>query len=59
VRSVVSSNLSIQLESSIFRFPLWLQASAPAFACAITTLGAYYPARQAARVNPVAALRHD
>jgi putative ABC transport system permease protein len=59
VRSVVSSNLSIQLESSIFRFPLWLQAAAPGFACLIATLGAYYPARQAARVNPISALRHD
>lgn len=59
VRSMVSSNLSIQLESSIFRFPLWLQAAAPGFACLIATLGAYYPARQAARVNPIAALRHD
>lgn len=59
VRSVVSSNLSIKLESSIFRFPPWLQVAAPAFACLMTTLAAYYPARRAARVNPITALRHE
>ena len=51
--------MSIQLENSIFRFPAWLLVSAPAFACLMTTLAAYYPARRAARVNPITALRHE
>src|SRR5262249_42083794 len=59
VRSVVESGLSIKLENSIFAFPWWLVAGGPAFACLVTTLAARYPARRAARVDPVKALRHD
>ncbi len=59
VRSTVESGLSIKLQESIFTFPWWLLVGAPAFACLVTTLAAYYPARRAARIDPVKALRHE
>jgi putative ABC transport system permease protein len=59
VRATVSARLAVNLQESIFVFPWWLLLSVPLFACAMTTLAAYYPARRAARVNPIAALRHD
>jgi len=59
VRSTVESGLSIRLQASVFAFPWWLLVAAPLFACLITTLAAFYPARRAARVDPVKALRHD
>jgi putative ABC transport system permease protein len=59
VRATVESGLSIKLQESIFNFPWWLVVGTPAFACLVTTLAAYYPARRAARINPVRALRHE
>jgi putative ABC transport system permease protein len=59
VRATVSARLQVNLQESIFAFPLWLVLGVPAFACVMTTLAAYLPARRAARVNPIAALRHD
>jgi putative ABC transport system permease protein len=58
-RSMVESGLKIKLQESIFLFPWWLLVGVPAFTCLVTTLAAYYPARRAARVNPVRALRHE
>jgi putative ABC transport system permease protein len=43
----------------VFAFPWWLVVGAPLFACLMTTAAAFYPARRAARVDPVKALRHD
>jgi putative ABC transport system permease protein len=59
VRSLVQRRLSLNLHESIFAFPWWLVLGTPAFACLVTTLGALYPARRAARIDPVKALRHD
>lgn len=59
VRTTVSTRLAVNLQQSIFVFPWWLVLGVPVFACLMTTLAAYYPARRAARVNPIAALRHD
>jgi putative ABC transport system permease protein len=56
---MVKRHLQVQLEESIFAFPWWLLAGAPLFACVVTTLAALYPARRAARVDPIQALRHD
>jgi putative ABC transport system permease protein len=59
VRGLVRQRLALDLQQSIFVFPWWLVAGVPAFACLVTTLAALYPARRAARVNPITALRHD
>jgi putative ABC transport system permease protein len=59
LRWLVNQRLSIKLTESIFVFPWWLVAGAPVFACLVTTLAAYYPARRAVRVNPITALRYE
>jgi putative ABC transport system permease protein len=59
VRSRVSSNLKIELQEALFVFPPWLCAAVLLFAVVVTTLAAVYPARRAAGVDPVAALRHE
>ena len=41
---------------SLFVFPPWLAVGAPLFVGALTMLAAAYPARRAARLNPVARL---
>jgi putative ABC transport system permease protein len=44
---------------TVFRYPLWLVFGAPAFAVLVTTLAGLLPARRAARVEPVVALRAE
>lgn len=46
-------------EHSLFAFPWWLVLGVPAFVTLLTMLAAFYPARRAARVNPMTALRHE
>ena len=59
VRSMVSRNLKIELKESLFVFPWWLTVGVVVFAVVVTTLAAVFPARRAARVNPVTALRNE
>jgi putative ABC transport system permease protein len=59
VRAMVSRDLKIELKESIFVFPPWLIVTVLAFALVVTTLAALYPARRAAKIDPVAALRHE
>jgi putative ABC transport system permease protein len=42
-----------------FAFPIWLFLGAAAFSLLISLVSGIYPARRAARVDPVVALRHD
>ncbi|WP_439628084.1 ABC transporter permease [Gemmata sp.] len=44
--------------TTIFVFPLWLWLASVAFAVLLTTAAAYYPARRAARIHPIEALRY-
>jgi putative ABC transport system permease protein len=59
IRSMVSRDLHIDLKESLFVFPLWLVLMVGLFAVLVTTLAAVYPARRAAKVNTVTALRHE
>lgn len=47
------------LPESVFLYPLWLMIIVPIFAMLLTTVAALLPARRAARVEPVIALRHE
>jgi putative ABC transport system permease protein len=58
-RSIVMQQTGTKLAESLFVFPPWLTLGLLGFAVLITTLAAVYPARRAARVNPVTALRHE
>ncbi len=44
---------------TVFRYPIWLIFGGPALAVLLTTLAGYLPARRAARVEPVIALRAE
>lgn len=44
---------------TVFRYPWWLLVGAPLFAMMVTTLAGVLPARRAARIEPVVALRHE
>ncbi len=52
-------DMKIDLQSAIFVFPPWVAVSVVAFTVLVTTLAAVYPARHAARIDPVSALRHE
>jgi putative ABC transport system permease protein len=47
------------MRHSLFVFPWWLVLGVPFFAGLVTTLAAVLPARRAAKVNPITALRHE
>lgn len=59
-RSILAERLdpSFRSETALV-FPAWLFLAVPAFAAAVTTLASIVPARRAARVSPIVALRHE
>lgn len=59
VQSFVMRDIKIDLKGSIFVFPPWIGLSVVIFTLLVTTLAAVYPARHAARIDPVKALRHE
>jgi putative ABC transport system permease protein len=59
VRSMVSRDMKVDLKGTLFVFPPWLTLTVMVFAVLVTTLAAVYPARRAAKIDTVAALRHE
>lgn len=47
------------LSQTVFEFPWWLWCGAVVFALVVTTAAAYYPARRAARIDPIQALKYE
>ena len=43
----------------IFSFPLWLLVATVVFSVVVSVVAGVYPARRAARLDPIRALRHD
>jgi putative ABC transport system permease protein len=59
VRSMVNRDMKIDLHDSIFAFPGWIALTVVLCTVGVTIAAALYPARHAALVDPVSALRHD
>jgi putative ABC transport system permease protein len=59
VRSMVRRDMQIDLSGSIFAFPSWVGMMVVGFTVGVTIIAAFYPARRAAKLDPVTALRHD
>jgi putative ABC transport system permease protein len=58
-RRLAEQQAQTHLSYSLFAFPWWLVVGVPLFVTLLTMLAAVYPARRAARVNPMTALRHE
>ncbi|MBX3461225.1 MAG: ABC transporter permease [Planctomycetes bacterium] len=57
--SLISERAAVPYTGSVFVVPLWLALAGPALGMATAILAAILPARRAARIDPVKALRHD
>ncbi|APW61172.1 ABC transporter permease [Paludisphaera borealis] len=59
IKEMVLRDMKIDLAHGIFVFPPWLVVAVLTLPVVVTTLAAVYPARHAARIDPVKALRHE
>ncbi len=57
--SMIAERAAVPYKGSVFVVPLWLALAGPALGAATAVLAAILPARRAARIDPVKALRHD
>lgn len=59
----IGANIYIERQGgdagNLFSFPLWLVLGALAFSWLVSLIAGSFPARRAARLNPIQALRHD
>jgi ABC-type lipoprotein release transport system permease subunit len=58
-RGLVERHTPLRVEQSLFAYPWWVAVGVPVFVSLLTMAAAVYPARRGARVEPVAALRHE
>lgn len=58
-RRLAEQQTKAPFDHSLFAFPWYLVLGVPLFVTLLTMLAAVYPARRAARVNPMTALRHE
>ncbi len=65
VGRVVNFGANIYIENQggtpgdLFSLPLWLVGGAIGFSVVVSLIAGSYPARRAARLDPIQALRHD
>lgn len=58
-RGIIDERAAIPYSGNVFVLPLWLAIAGPTLGAVTAVLAAIVPARRAARVDPVKALRHD
>ena len=56
---LINEKAAIPFDQPVFVLPLWLMIAGPALGTGTAILAAILPARRAARIDPVKALRHD
>ena len=56
---MIAERAAVSLEGSVFVVPLWLMAGGPLLGLTTAVVAAFIPARRAASIDPVKALRHD
>lgn len=59
VRSMLEREFHNTVDSAMFVFPAWVSFGVPLFCALLTMLASVYPAKRAAAIDPVHALRHD
>lgn len=56
---LIANQMALSFEGTVFVMPLWLVVGGPLLGTLTAVLAAFVPARHAARIDPVKALRHD